>query len=50
MKAVLLTDVVQALLMFAAVYSIIVCVVIQAGGFSPIWQVAADGGRLDFWK
>lgn len=50
MKAVLITDVVQALLMFGAIYSVIICVLIKAGGFAPIWQVAADGGRLELWK
>lgn len=50
MKAVLLTDVVQALLMFAAIYSVIVCVLIKAGGIAPIWQVAVEGGRLELWK
>lgn len=50
MKAVLLTDVVQALLMFGAIYSVIVCVLIKAGGFAPIWEAAAKGGRLELWK
>lgn len=50
MKAVLLTDVVQALLMFAAIYSVSICVLIKAGGIAPIWEAAAEGGRLEFWK
>lgn len=50
MKAVLITDVVQALLMFAAIYSVIICVLIKAGGVAPIWQAAVDGGRLELWK
>ncbi|KAJ6635574.1 putative sodium-dependent multivitamin transporter [Pseudolycoriella hygida] len=48
MKAVLITDVFQSLLMFAAIFSVIFCAVARAGGFAPIWQTAYDGGRLEF--
>lgn len=50
MKAVLVTDVFQSLLMFAAVYSVIVCAAIKAGGLGPIWDTAMEGGRLNFLK
>ena len=50
MKAVLMTDVFQALLMFAAIYTIVIWSLIDAGGFGPIFQAAQDGGRLEFWK
>lgn len=50
MKAVLVTDVFQSLLMFAAIYSVIVCAAIHAGGIQPIWDRARQGGRLEFFK
>lgn len=48
MKAVLVTDVFQSILMFAAVYSIIVYAGIKAGGLGDIWRVAEEGNRLEF--
>uniref|UniRef100_A0A6B2EGH4 Putative sodium/solute symporter n=1 Tax=Phlebotomus kandelakii TaxID=1109342 RepID=A0A6B2EGH4_9DIPT len=48
MKAVLITDVFQSLLMFAAVFSIIIVAGITAGGFGEIWRVAEEGGRIEF--
>lgn len=47
MKAVLMTDVFQSLLMFAAVFSIIIFAVIDKGGFAEIWRIAEEGGRTD---
>ncbi|XP_011185444.1 putative sodium-dependent multivitamin transporter [Zeugodacus cucurbitae] len=48
LKAVLITDVFQSLLMFAAIYSVIVVSAIKAGGLAPIWQVAEERSRLYF--
>ncbi|KAL3283629.1 hypothetical protein HHI36_006768 [Cryptolaemus montrouzieri] len=50
MKAVLITDVFQSLLMFAAVISIIVCAVIDKGSFSEIWRIANEGNRTGLWN
>lgn len=50
MKAVLITDVFQSILMFAAVFSIIICAAIKAGGLGPIWDTAYEGGRFNFIK
>lgn len=50
MKAVLVTDVFQSLLMFAAVFSVIICAAVKAGGLGPIWDNAFDGERLEFNK
>lgn len=50
MKAVLITDVFQSLLMFGAVFSVIFCAVARAGGFGPIWNTAYNGERLEFLK
>lgn len=50
MKAVLMTDVFQSFLMFAAIYTVIIWCLISAGGFGPIIQTAIDGDRLQFFK
>ncbi|CAD7011614.1 putative sodium-dependent multivitamin transporter [Ceratitis capitata] len=48
LKAVLITDVFQSLLMFCGIYSVIVVAAIKAGGLSPIWQVAVERNRFEF--
>ncbi|XP_054739113.1 putative sodium-dependent multivitamin transporter [Anastrepha obliqua] len=48
LKAVLITDVFQSLLMFAAIYSVIVVSAINAGGLGPIWKVAGERDRFNF--
>lgn len=50
MKAVLITDIFQSVLMFASVFAIIVCAGIKAGGLSEIWETAREGGRLEFFN
>ncbi|KAI4465484.1 sodium-coupled monocarboxylate transporter [Holotrichia oblita] len=45
MKAVLMTDVFQSLLMYAAIFSVIICAGIQKGSLSEIWRIAEEGGR-----
>lgn len=50
MKAVLITDVFQSLLMYAAVLAIIISGLIYAGGFVAIFEAADKGGRLELWK
>ncbi|XP_017482151.1 PREDICTED: putative sodium-dependent multivitamin transporter [Rhagoletis zephyria] len=48
MKAVLITDIFQSLLMFVSVFSVIICATIKAGSWGEIWRVAGEGGRLQF--
>ncbi|XP_059052790.1 putative sodium-dependent multivitamin transporter [Achroia grisella] len=48
MKAVLFTDLLQSLLMFGAVFTIVIFSSIQLGGFDKIFIIANEGGRLDF--
>ncbi|XP_063619368.1 putative sodium-dependent multivitamin transporter [Cydia splendana] len=48
MKAVVITDVLQSALMFAAVLSVTAFCSIQLGGFDKIFTIAREGGRLDF--
>jgi solute carrier family 5 (sodium-coupled monocarboxylate transporter), member 8/12 len=50
MKAVLLADVFQSLLMYSAVLSIVISGVIYAGGLTDIFEVANRGNRLELWK
>ena len=50
LKAVLLTDVFQSILMFAAVLIVGISGVVYAGSFSEIFRVADEGGRLQLWK
>lgn len=48
MKAVLVTDVFQAALMFAAIYCVIGGAIWRAGSVVPIWERALEGGRIYF--
>lgn len=50
MKAVLVTDIFQSVLMLASVFAIIICAGIKAGGLSEIWETAREGGRLEFFN
>lgn len=47
MKAVLITDIYQSLLMFAAVFSVIICAWVKAGSLEVIWRTAVDNKRID---
>ncbi|XP_004531110.1 putative sodium-dependent multivitamin transporter [Ceratitis capitata] len=48
MKAVLITDIFQSLLMFVSIFSVIICATIKAGSWAEIWHVANEGGRINF--
>ncbi|XP_050299970.1 putative sodium-dependent multivitamin transporter isoform X2 [Anthonomus grandis grandis] len=50
MKAVLMTDVFQAILMFLGVFSIIGSAVVTQGGFANIWRIAQEGNRTNIWN
>lgn len=50
MKAVLMTDLFQSLLMFAAIFSVIICTTIDAGGLGPILENAQLRGRIQFFE
>ncbi|KAL6430735.1 hypothetical protein ACFW04_006943 [Cataglyphis niger] len=47
-KAVLITDVFQALLMFAAVFIVIGIAANEVGGLEQIWEIAKQGKRIEF--
>lgn len=48
MKAVILTDVFQSVLMFVAVYGVIAAAIVKAGGISPILKVGIANDRIAF--
>ncbi|XP_016978667.2 putative sodium-dependent multivitamin transporter isoform X1 [Drosophila rhopaloa] len=48
MKAVLITDIYQSLLMFASVFCVIICAWVKAGSLETIWRVAQENGRINF--
>ena len=47
-KAVLITDVFQGLLMFVSVFVIIITAANEAGSIGKIWQIAEEGNRIEF--
>ncbi|XP_068631140.1 putative sodium-dependent multivitamin transporter [Battus philenor] len=47
MKAVLFTDLLQSLLMFGAVFSIVIFASVQLGGFDQIFVISKERSRLD---
>lgn len=49
-KAVLITDVFQSVLMFASVIVVITTAAIQVGGLDKVWEIAQKGHRLEFDK
>ncbi|XP_075211404.1 putative sodium-dependent multivitamin transporter isoform X2 [Lycorma delicatula] len=50
MKAVITTDVFQAILMYAAVFLVVISAAIELGGFSQIWKIANEHGRIEFFN
>ncbi|CAL7944637.1 unnamed protein product [Xylocopa violacea] len=47
-KAVLITDVFQSLLMLIAVILVIATAAVDIGGLDRIWEIARDGSRIEF--
>ena len=50
MWAVLWTDVFQVMVMVAAFLSVIIGGCLQLDGFSNMWRIADEGGRIIFWE
>lgn len=50
MKAVLMTDLFQAILMFVAVFCVIIYEAIDKGSLAEIWRIAEQGNRTDLFK
>ncbi|XP_071839926.1 sodium-coupled monocarboxylate transporter 1-like isoform X2 [Apostichopus japonicus] len=49
MKAVLWTDVFQVAVMFAGFFAVIIKGSMEVGGIQKVWQIAEEGGRIEFW-
>lgn len=49
MKAVLWTDLIQSVLMFAAIFAVIIRGLYDQG-FSTVWKIAEEGGRIEFFN
>lgn len=49
-KAVLITDVFQGMLMFVSLFIVIITAAHRTGGLTEIWEIAAKGGRIEFDK
>ncbi|KAL4148785.1 hypothetical protein QTP88_002943 [Uroleucon formosanum] len=47
-KAVIITDVFQSLLMFASIFAVIGVAMYETGGISKIWKIADKYGRIEF--
>ncbi|VVC33669.1 Sodium/solute symporter [Cinara cedri] len=47
-KAVIITDVFQSLLMFASIFAVIGVAMYENGGISEIWKIADKYGRIQF--
>lgn len=47
-KAVLITDVFQSLLMLVAVVAVVITAAVQVGGIGEIWRIAEAGDRIEF--
>ncbi|XP_066257278.1 putative sodium-dependent multivitamin transporter [Euwallacea similis] len=50
MKAVVMTDVFQSILMFLGVFSVIGSAIAAHGSISEIWKIASEGNRTDIWN
>nr|XP_027227543.1 sodium-coupled monocarboxylate transporter 1-like [Penaeus vannamei] len=49
-KAVVYTDVIQTLVMFFGVLAVVIVVCRNMGGIEEVWEVAGQGGRLEFFN
>ncbi|GIY14011.1 putative sodium-dependent multivitamin transporter [Caerostris darwini] len=50
MKAVLWTDLFQSLMMFSAIFAVIIKGTLDVGGFSEVWRIADEGKRIQFFN
>ena len=49
LRAVIWTDLFQALVMFVSLFFIIIKGVVDVGGFGNVWEINSNGGRLNFF-
>uniref|UniRef100_A0A8D9EQU1 Sodium-dependent multivitamin transporter n=1 Tax=Cacopsylla melanoneura TaxID=428564 RepID=A0A8D9EQU1_9HEMI len=49
-KAVIVTDVFQSLLMYAAIFAVIIMAAVNVGGIGEIWNIAERNGRIELFN
>ncbi|XP_076438364.1 sodium-coupled monocarboxylate transporter 1-like isoform X2 [Babylonia areolata] len=49
LKAVVWTDVFQTIVMLAGILTVLVMASIDLGGWSAVWQICSEGGRIQFF-
>uniref|UniRef100_A0A2S2NF58 Putative sodium-dependent multivitamin transporter n=1 Tax=Schizaphis graminum TaxID=13262 RepID=A0A2S2NF58_SCHGA len=49
-KAVIVTDLFQSLLMFGSVFAVIAVAAVNVGGLTEIWRIAYDYGRVELFN
>ncbi|XP_072166483.1 sodium-coupled monocarboxylate transporter 1-like [Diadema setosum] len=50
MKAVIVTDVFQMLVMIAGLLAVLAKGAVELGGLGEVWRICEEGGRIDFWN
>ena len=50
MRAVLWADTIQCMIMVAGQLAIVIQGCARVGGIKRVWQIAEEGGRLNFWS
>ena len=50
LKAVLWTDTFQMTIVILGIFVLLIAGVEEAGGFSNVWEIADEGGRIEFDK
>jgi len=50
MKAVMYTDLLQIIIMFAGIIAVVIKGSMDVGGFSEVWRIAGEGDRLELFK
>ncbi|KAL1455330.1 hypothetical protein WDU94_009433 [Cyamophila willieti] len=49
-KAVIITDVFQSLVMYAAIFAVIIVAAVNVGGIGEIWNIADRNGRIELFN
>ncbi|XP_022311982.2 sodium-coupled monocarboxylate transporter 1-like [Crassostrea virginica] len=50
LKAVVWVDAFQAIIMFGSLLTIVVKATLEVGGFSRVWELNEEWGRINFWN
>ncbi|XP_061190249.1 sodium-coupled monocarboxylate transporter 1-like [Saccostrea echinata] len=50
LKAVVWVDAFQAIIMFGCLFTIVIKATVEVGGFSKVWELNDQWGRINFWN